>query len=494
MPVRQSLPMISEKPLAILRGIRYNGMYQICITADVASMSGKDCAMNQVSPSASIIAASTNGELVCASAGRISTTQGTSLEILERSKLKENNAALIEKVVASGHQSLIEHAFFTIAFDSVSVCTEEFVIEFRLASFTVQSRRYVDFTNVGCYTPELPDDLIEPYRKHMTGLFDTYAKLLALDIPKEDARFVLPYSFRSNFYCTMNARELMHMISSMLWGRGSRFPELKSLGESLRTQFEQYFPNLLNRMESRFHADQTRYALPESLPDLPMPSCREASVAVLSTTEDAVSVLNASASANGMLTADTGSLSLREIVHGERPRELELLHTTFRIENLSLAAVTHLVRHRIQSVLVPQVMQAVQKNTYLLPPTIAQNPEAKALYEAAFTENSTALREFLKNGLPISAVQYFALAGNQLDVVCSMNGRELKHFFALRTCRRAQWEIRAAAVSLLKQLRRHTPDVYRLMGPSCYVTGKCPEGRLSCGQADLVRREFEETE
>ena len=82
---------------------------------------------------AKIIASSTAGELVCASAGRISTTQGTSLEILERSKQKENNGTLIEKVVASGHQSLIEHAMFTVAFDSVSVCVEEFVIEYRLA-------------------------------------------------------------------------------------------------------------------------------------------------------------------------------------------------------------------------------------------------------------------------------------------------------------------------------------------------------------------------
>ena len=85
-------------------------------------------------PKVQIISASTNGELVCAAAGRISTTQGTSLEILERSREKENNGSLIEKVVASGHQSLVEHAIFSLAFDSVSVCVEEFVIEFRLAS------------------------------------------------------------------------------------------------------------------------------------------------------------------------------------------------------------------------------------------------------------------------------------------------------------------------------------------------------------------------
>ena len=445
--------------------------------------------MEQKTPTARIIASSTAGELVCAAAGRISTTEGTSLEILDRSKLKENNGTLIEKVVASGHQSLVEHAFFTIAFDSVSVCTEEFVIEYRLASFTVQSRRYVDFTNVGCYTPALPESLTEPYQAHMTSLFDAYAALLALDIPKEDARFVLPYCFRSNFYCTMNARELMHMISAMLWGRGSVFPELKMLGESLKSQFEEYFPNLLNQMQAKYRADVKRFALPDCFGDIPAPTCQTAAVKILSATPDAASLVADYAAYNGM--CDSSALSLDEIVHGERPRELELLHATFRIENLTLAAVTHLVRHRMQSVLVPQIMQAIRKNTYVLPKSIAENAQAKAIYESAFAQNKSALEGFLAQGLPMSAVQYFALAGNQIDVVCSMNGRELQHFFALRTCRRAQWEIRAVAVSLLKQLRAVSPAVFGLMGPSCYVTGKCPEGRLSCGKAAEVKAEFD---
>ena len=88
--------------------------------------------MNQAS--AKIIASSTAGDTVVASAARISTTQGTALEIFEKSREKDNNGTLIEKVVGSGHTSTLEHQFFTVAFDNVSVCTEEFVIEFRLGS------------------------------------------------------------------------------------------------------------------------------------------------------------------------------------------------------------------------------------------------------------------------------------------------------------------------------------------------------------------------
>lgn len=447
--------------------------------------------MPNTAPRVQIISCSNAGELVCASAARISTTQGTALSIFERSKEKENNSTLIEKVVASGHQSVVEHAVFTVAFDNVSVCTEEFVIEFRLASYTVQSRRYVDFSDTGFYRPEMPDACVQPYDDHMRSLFETYAKLLALDIPKEDARFVLPYCFRSNFYCTMNARELMHMIATMLWGRGKAIPELVAMGQSLKEQFEQYFPNLLNAMRPRYEAKaaDARYQLPETAPAIAEPTVAEARAVLQYTTPNADQVVMAAAAQNGAFTTDYAPLILEEIVTGERPRELELVQALFRIEGLSLAAVTHLVRHRIQSVLVPQVMQAIAANRYVLPETVANNPEAAAIYHQAFADNTKVLRKLLADGLPVAALQYFAMAGHLLDCTCAMNGRELKHFFALRTCSRAQWEIRAVAESLLFDLRRESP-LFRLFGPSCYTTGRCPEGRFSCGMLKQMQEKY----
>ena len=246
---------------------------------------------------AKIIASSTAGEQVCASAGRISTTQGSALEVFARSENKENNGSLITKVVASGHESVIEHARFTVAFDNVSVCTEEFVIEFRLASFTVQSRRYVDYSNAGFCTPPLPDALRSRYQTHMQSLFDTYADLLSLGIPKEDARFVLPYCFRSNFYCTLNARELMHMIAAMLWGRGAAFPELKALGESLKTQFEHFFPEIPSLILKKHPPKNLHADFLDTLPIIPEPSVQTAeTVLSFATPNAAETVLRAAAS------------------------------------------------------------------------------------------------------------------------------------------------------------------------------------------------------
>ena len=64
--------------------------------------------------------------------------------------------------------------------------------------------------------------------------------------------------------------------------------------------------------------------------------------------------------------------------------------------------------------------------------------------------------------------------------------RELGHFLRLRTCERAQWEIRALARSMLLQLRESAPEVFSAFGPSCKVLGYCPEGRLSCGHPPKI--------
>ncbi len=451
--------------------------------------------MNQAS--ATIIASSTAGDTVVASAARISTTQGSALEIYEKSREKENNAALIEKVVGSGHTSTLEHQFFTVAFDNVSVCTEEFVIEFRLGSYTVKSRRYVDYTDAGFYIPPMPEKLVPDYRKQMQSLFDAYAKLLEYGIPKEDARYVLPYCFRSNFYCTMNARELLYMITVMCKGRGSYYPELKALGESLKEQIRAYFPNLPELTEKRYHTGSAenagRYQPEEKFGKIPAPEAAAAETVLRSVPdgEDAANLLTEAQNANWMLSSDPdGYYEYTDLIGGERPRELELIHAQFEIRSLSLAAVTHLVRHRVQTVLVPHVSQAVRTQTYVLPPTVRADEKALVLYMQTFADHAKALKKMLKAGLPAEAVQYYALAGNQVNVICDMNGRELLHFMKLRTCTRAQWEIRGCAVELLRQLRKQCPTVFRCFGPSCYVSGVCPEGRLSCGKSAEIKAQY----
>ena len=85
---------------------------------------------------------------------------------------------------------------------------------------------------------------------------------------------------------------------------------------------------------------------------------------------------------------------------------------------------------------------------------------------------------------------YVLLAGNVMDLVTTMNARELRLFLKLRTCTRAQWEIRAFAIEALRLLRERCPLLFADYGPSCVCEGRCPEGRMSCGRMQEMRERF----
>ena len=403
-----------------------------------------------------------------AASARISTQQGTALAIYEKSLGDEKDLNLLKKVLSSGHKSVIEHQTLTIAFNDVSVLVEQFVIECRLASFTVKSRRYVDFGAAGWVVPEgLTDEQKTLYDRTMSARFEDYKALLELGIPKEDARFVLPYCLRSNFFMTLNARELIALVCAMLWGRGKGFPEIEALGGQLKAQFDALYPGVIDGEAARF-PHYTAMPLPT---DIHNGTDRQGDAELLDAPKNAGEILDT-------LYGFTGrTLDLTDA----RPRELEMLHHTFKIKRVSLACVTHFTRHRMVSLLVPPVARGLSDGDYVLPETVKANAEAEAIYRRAFEAQAQAAREALALGVSWENLSYFAMSGHEIDLVISMNLRELIHFAKLRTCRRAQWEIRGVAWRMLDELRPLEPALYGHLGPSC-VYGPCPEGKMSCGQ------------
>lgn len=416
---------------------------------------------------------------VVASAARISTGQGNALDIYEKSGDREKDLKLTGKVLASGHKSVIEHQTFSIAFNDVSVLVEQFVIEFRLASFTVKSRRYVDFSDAGYVVPEGLSPAAEAlYSSRANALFELYDKLLALGIPKEDARFVLPYGFRSNFYVTLNARELIHMIAAMLCGRGSAFPEIAALGRELKAQFDELYPGIVDaelktRPEERIERKESPIHAGEAL---------SPEVTIVSSPAAPMRTLLSALDFSGRFDDVEEDTRIPALLRDPRPRELELLQYAFRIDHVSLACVTHFTRHRMLSLMLHHELSALSGGNYVLPESIKAMPEALALYTKAFKEQTATAIEARILGADDNALAYFALAGHTTSILISMNARELNTFARLRSCSRAQWEIRGIARALLSKLNQtEARPLFKHYGPTCAVTGKCPEGRMSCG-------------
>lgn len=443
---------------------------------------------------AKIISFNRNHVEICASAARISTTKGNSVEIFEKAGNNANNQELIKKVLMSGHKSVIEHAVFTIAFCDVSAFVEQFLIESRLASFTVKSRRYVDFSKLGYYIPpDLGKEEMADYCRYMDMLFLAYQTMLEGGIPKEDARFLLPYSFHSNFYCTLNARELVYWINSIRCGRGQQIPELQNLADQIVEQLKTVFPCLLSEVEKipgKGRGTEEAFAVPKVEEDLSMVSAKEAgNVQMLDAPSDPFKILEMAYGTNHPESVQP--FHLKQLFETERLRELEQLSYSFLISDITLSGITHIVRHRMQSIIIPSI-QRINHSRYIVPDTINANADLYRVYEQTLKEANHMAKQMSQSKALKKYNYYYALSGNTMDIMTTINARELNHLIKLRACSRAQWEIRKIAMEMLKLLRRSYSALFDYFGPSCYVNGVCPEGSLTCNKRNEVRKQFKD--
>lgn len=456
--------------------------------------------------SAKILYCNSNADSIVASAGRISTTKGNANDIYEKSCIEnqDKNIKLIEKIIASGHTSVLEHIFFNISFNNVSVFVEQFMIEFRLASFTVKSRRYVDFGNMGYVTPEFKDndELKKKYCQYMDDLFEKYNEFIEKGIPKEDARFVLPYSFRSNFYCSVNAREFLKIVEEMIYGRGKEYPEIVRLGKGLEQQCQEKFPFLKIEKNEKVQTAVIDSYVVEKKEPCDMGGESSDIVEILNATENPEQTICKAALLNaGYCNWDAIDVShveqqksiIGEVLRKSRKRELEQVNYTILFKRVSLSGITHLVRHRMQSIVIPKYTQICDFNKYIIPDTIV-NAGLTDEYKNIFEEAEHRTRELLAKGLEENDKAYLLLSGMTIPVITTMNANELFTFISLRSCNRAQWEIAKDAKALVIKLREKSSVLFSFYGPTCYSIGKCPEGRMSCGKMNEIKEEYSKTE
>ncbi len=193
---------------------------------------------------------------------------------------------------------------------------------------------------------------------------------------------------------------------------------------------------------------------------------------------------------------------------------IEHVSFTFSVEGVSRILTHQLVRHRIASY--SQRSQRYVKEgqfQYIIPPEIKDDENARRIFvetmeqaQKSYDQLTAILfqkhqlqlmkeghkREHIDNIAEKRAIEdaRFVLPNAcETKIMLTMNARTLLHFFSIRCCRRAQWEIRELAIEMLKQARQIAPALFRNAGPGC-LRGPCPEGKMTCGHIDLVRKEF----
>ena len=185
--------------------------------------------MPQVKPKVKLLQYTPVPENLVSMAARLCYSQ-SDLEALEARVEQRDQTAFIKKVTGMGHLSVIEHAAFTFGIEGVSRSFLAQITRHRIASFSVQSQRYVaqgGEQGFGYVIPPAIEALgeeavreFESQMQAMSGWYEAWrARLGKGEKSNEDARFVLPNACATRMMVTMNARELLHFLNLRCCGR-----------------------------------------------------------------------------------------------------------------------------------------------------------------------------------------------------------------------------------------------------------------------------------
>ena len=187
---------------------------------------------------------------------------------------------------------------------------------------------------------------------------------------------------------------------------------------------------------------------------------------------------------------------LRGVIRSGHHSVLEHACFTFYISDVSRALLAQITRHRIASFSVQsQRYVSLSKGfDYVVPPRIAElGPEAEARFEAQMAQMADWYREwqdaFDGDRTANEDARFVLPNACATRMTMTMNARELIHFFSLRCCQRAQWEIRTLAEQMYQLVLPIAPAIFENAGPGC-VRGACPEGSRSCGKAAEVKARY----
>lgn len=163
---------------------------------------------------------------------------------------------------------------------------------------------------------------------------------------------------------------------------------------------------------------------------------------------------------------------------------LEHASFSFGIEGISRITSHQLVRHRIASFSQQsqRYVEMGKKQSHILPESIEKTAKDFSLkYCDLFDKCLSFYQEMLKEGIPAEDARYILPQGVTTSIIFTANARELLHFFRLRCCNRAQWEIRELSIAILETVKDIAPNIFKDAGPACLI-GPCPEGEMTCGK------------
>ena len=432
-------------------------------------------------------------ELISASYARISRSNKSIADLrkeamMELEKARKTNTDII---FSMGHSSVAEHSVFNIDLSGISRALTELVEHSRIASFTEKSQRYVTFNKDYVVPPEFANrpKLKQPYQKLMDKLFAEYELCyLALNefykeqkpelktrerecLAKEDARYILPLSTKTQLGMTINARSLENLLAHLA---KSPLKEAAELKELLYSKVCTIAPSLIRYTENDSYTglvDLEKVGFTGFLQQ-ELPWVKELDM------ENKVKIISNPANADDtILTAiiyQQGELDWREtqetVAHLPRiikqqlwnqafknlkpwhkvPRAFETVDFSFEL-TMSESCWAQFKRHRYCTA----IRKAGNSLATKIPPAI-QNIKRTEIWTEL---NNSIIR--MGSSLPAKLAYltpYFRTNASIVTVFVNMNLREIYHFVRLRSDENAQWEIRELSQLMAAQVKKAAPQ------------------------------------
>ena len=152
---------------------------------------------------------------------------------------------------------------------------------------------------------------------------------------------------------------------------------------------------------------------------------------------------------------------IRMLIKNQHLSVLEHAYATFRISGVSRAFTHQLVRHRLCSFIQQSQRYVDESNfNYIEPDSIKENPEAHSIFIDLMDRAKEAYIKLHKLGARKEDARYVLPNATGSQIVMSANFREWRHIIGLRGKPQSQWEIRRAAIEILRILKNHAPTVF----------------------------------
>ncbi|MCS7142527.1 MAG: FAD-dependent thymidylate synthase [Aigarchaeota archaeon] len=311
-------------------------------------------------------------------------------------------------------------------------------------------------------------ELEREFNDALDACYRSYKRFVSEGVEIEDARYVLPLSSATSLFSAVSFEAYVHLLKR----RGSFPLEVGLWAERFSEVIESISPMIF---QSRLSFDSGEVYYPISNPFRPPDDLIERVAGRELQKEDTV------------LLELSVPRSLTEMMMVGRGDVVSSYATTFgalTIEGLSLVALHQAIRHRTVPTSVESVHAAASRTLrkgiesgVVVPPSLKSKRGLVDEYLEACRTMLELYEDLKDGGYPIAApyalpqsLVVFAIRRYNLFNLIYPTG-----FVATRTCSYAQWEERAIAYRVWREIATRSSELSSVMGEKCKHLGYCPE-------------------